>query len=190
MTLQEALKYDDLLKDNLMEKAATLNLREETASQIVEQHVIVIPDDARSGMIFLGNESASYKLGNVRLNLKNAIVAGLELFAAVSIPDTFWNYLQLLISAAFFIQKSTKQEVEKEEAYILYFLHQQDCYKIGIKENDFEHRFKLWCQDRQLEYPGEAKCEKARKNLYKSKTIDIEEEAIYLKEQVIGHVTP
>ena len=114
MTLQEALKYDNLLKHNLMEKAASLNLSEETASQIMDQHVLVIPDDARSGMIFLGNESASYKLGNVRLNLKNAVAAGLELFAAVSIPDTFWNYLQLLISAAFFIQKSTKQEVEKE----------------------------------------------------------------------------
>ena len=102
MTLQEALKYDNLLKHNLMEKATTLNLSEETASQIMDQHVLVIPDDARSGMIFLGNESASYKLGNVRLNLKNAIAAGLELLAAVSIPDTFWNYLQLLISAAFF----------------------------------------------------------------------------------------
>ena len=31
MTLQEALKYDNLLKHNLMEKAATLNLSEETA---------------------------------------------------------------------------------------------------------------------------------------------------------------
>lgn len=81
MTLQEALKYDNLLKHNLMEKAASLNLSEETASQIMDQHVLVIPDDARSGMIFLGNESASYKLGNVRLNLKNAVAAGLELFA-------------------------------------------------------------------------------------------------------------
>ena len=89
MTLQEALKYDNLLKHNLMEKATTLNLSEETASQIMDQHVLVIPDDARSGMIFLGNESASYKLGNVRLNLKNAIAAGLELLAAVSIPQPF-----------------------------------------------------------------------------------------------------
>lgn len=189
MTLQEALKYDNLLKHNLMEKAASLNLSEETASQIMDQHVLVIPDDARSGMIFLGNESASYKLGNVRLNLKNAVAAGLELLAAVSIPDTFWNYLQLLISAAFFIQKSTKQEVEKEEAYILYFLHQQDCYKVGIKENDFEYRFEMWCQGRQLEYPGKMNCEKAIKHLYKNKMIDIEAEMIYLREQVIGHVS-
>ena len=56
MTLQEALKYDNLLKHNLMEKAATLNLSEETASQIMDQHVLVIQDDARSGMIFLGNK--------------------------------------------------------------------------------------------------------------------------------------
>ena len=80
MTLQEALKYDNLLKHNLMEKAASLNLSEETASQIMDQHVLVIPDDARSGMIFLGNESASYKLGNVRLNLKTPL-------------QQAWNYL-------------------------------------------------------------------------------------------------
>ncbi|MFR7900889.1 MAG: hypothetical protein ACLU6Y_14495 [Ruminococcus sp.] len=153
MTLQEALKYDNLLKHNLMEKAATLNLSEETASQIMDRHVLVIPDDARSGMIFLGNESASYKLGNVRLNLKTPL-------------QQAWNYLlrsafQILFGiicsfnlCSLFIQKSTKQEVEKEEAYILYFLHQQDCYKVGIKENDFEHRFEMWCQGRQLEYPG------------------------------------
>ena len=82
-----------------------------------------------------------------------------------------------------------EQEVEKEEAYILYFLHQQDCYKVGIKENDFEHRFEMWCQGRQLEYPGKMNCEKAIKHLYKNKMIDIEAEMIYLREQVIGHVT-
>ena len=81
-----------------------------------------------------------------------------------------------------------EQEVEKEEAYILYFLHQQDCYKVGIKENDFEHRFEMWCQGRQLEYPGKMNCEKAIKHLYKNKMIDIEAEMIYLREQVIGHV--
>lgn len=117
MTLQEALKYDNLLKHNLMEKAASLNLSEETASQIMDQHVLVIPDDARSGMIFLGNESASYKLGNVRLNLKNAVAAGLELFAAVSIPDTFWNYLQPFL---FRNLRNRKLKKKKRTYYISY----------------------------------------------------------------------
>lgn len=122
MTLQEALKYDNLLKHNLMEKAASLNLSEETASQIMDQHVLVIPDDARSGMIFLGNESASYKLGNVRLNLKNAVAAGLELFAAVSIPDTFWNYLQLLSLQPFLFRNLRNRKLKKKKRtyYISY----------------------------------------------------------------------
>ena len=190
MTRQDAIEYDNWLKSGLMQEAEVLGLGEKSGGDLADRYITVIPDDERKGMVFLGEEAVSYKLGNVRLDLKKAIVAALELAASVSLPESFFNYLQLLIVGAFFIQKSTKQEVEKEEAYILYFLHQQDCYKIGIKENDFEHRFKLWCQDRQLEYPGEAKCEKAIKNLYNSKTIDIEEEAIYLKEQVIGHVTP
>lgn len=40
------------------------------------------------------------------------------------------------------------------------------------------------------EYPGKANFEKTIKNLYKNKMIDIEAETIYLKELVIGHVTP
>lgn len=54
---------------------------------------------------------------------------------------------------------------------------------------NFEHRFEMWCQGRQLEYPGKMNCEKAIKHLYKNKMIDIEAEMIYLREQVIGHVT-
>mgnify|MGYP000691821052 CR=1 FL=1 len=82
---------------------------------------LVIPDDPRKGMIFLGEESASYKLGNVRLNIKSAIIAALELVASVNLPESFFNYLQLLIVTAFVYSKATKQEIKQEDAYVLYF---------------------------------------------------------------------
>ncbi len=47
MTLQEALKYDKSSETPILwKKQLHLNLSEETASQIMDQHVLVIPDDA------------------------------------------------------------------------------------------------------------------------------------------------
>ena len=104
-----------------MQEAEVLGLGEKAGSDLADRYITVIPDDERKGMVFLGEEAASYKQGNVRLDLKKAIVAALELAASVSLPESYFNYLQLLIVGAFFIQKSTKQEVEKEEEHsILY----------------------------------------------------------------------
>ena len=139
-------------------------------------------------MVFLGEEAASYKLGNVRLDLKKAIVAALELAASVSLPESFFNYLQLLIVGAFFIQKSTKQEIGKNEAYILYFLHQKNCYERGIDEEDFQDEFKIWCEEKMESCPDGVKCKKALRTLCKYKVIDIEDGKIYLRERVIGYV--
>lgn len=96
--------------------------------------------------------------------------------------------MQLLIVGTFFIQKSTKQEIGKNEAYILYFLHQNNCYERRIDEEDFQSEFKMWCEEKLESYPDGAKCEKALRTLRKYKIIDIEDGKIYLKERIIGHV--
>ena len=61
------------------------------------------------------------------------IIAALELVASVNLPESFFNYLQLLIVTALFIQKATKQEIKQEDAYVLYFLHQRNCYEQGVR---------------------------------------------------------
>lgn len=187
MTRQEAITYDNWLKNELMQAAGELGLSEKAGSDIADRYIMVIPDDERKGIIFLGEKSASYKLGNIRMDLKKAIVAGMELAASVSLPENFFNYLQLLIVGAFFIQKSTKQEIGKEEAYILYFLHQRNCYERGIDEMDFQNEFKMWCKGNLENCPDRLECEKAIMRLYGQKMIDIEDGKIYLKECVIGH---
>ena len=188
MTRQDAIEYDNWLKSGLMQEAEVLGLGEKAGSDLADRYITVIPDDERKGMVFLGEEAASYKLGNVRLDLKKAIVAALELAASVSLPESLFNYLQLLIVGAFFIQKSTKQEIGKNEAYILYFLHQKNCYERGIDEEDFQDEFKIWCEEKMESCPDGVKCKKALRTLRKYKVIDIEDGKIYLRERVIGYV--
>lgn len=121
MTRQDAIEYDNWLKSGLMQEAEVLGLGEKSGGDLADRYITVIPDDERKGMVFLGEEAVSYKLGNVRLDLKKAIVAALELAASVSLPESFFNYLQLLIVGAFFIQKSTKQEIGKKRSLYIVF---------------------------------------------------------------------
>ena len=95
MTRQDAIEYDNWLKSGLMQEAEVLGLGEKAGSDLADRYITVIPDDERKGMVFLGEEAASYKLGNVRLDLKKAIVAALELAASVSLPESFFNYLSI-----------------------------------------------------------------------------------------------
>ena len=139
MTRQDAIEYDNWLKSGLMQEAEVLGLGEKAGSDLADRYITVIPDDERKGMVFLGEEAASYKLGNVRLDLKKAIVAALELAASVSLPESFFNYLQLLIVGAFFIQKSTKQEIGKTKLiYCISFIR-----KIAMKEELMRKIFRM-----------------------------------------------
>ena len=104
----------DWLKNVLVREAGTLGLSDKSGNDLVDRYITVLPDDERKGMIFLGEESASYKLGNVHLNLKRAIGAALELVASVSIPENFFAYLQLLIVGAFLSRNLRNRKLEKK----------------------------------------------------------------------------
>lgn len=188
MTTQEAMDYDNKLKNQLMSAAENLGLDKKIGADIVDNYIMVIPDDERKGLIFLGNNSASYKFGNITLDFKKAIIAGLELVASVSLPESFFNYLQLLIIGGFFIQKSTKEKINKLEAYIVYRLHVINAYEIGIPEEIFINDFRNWykkCKEKSLDVSEIAL---SIERLYQIKTLDIVEGKIYLKERVVGSV--
>lgn len=143
MTRQDAIEYDNWLKSGLMQEAEVLGLGEKAGSDLADRYITVIPDDERKGMVFLGEEAASYKLGNVRLDLKKAIVAALELAASVSLPESFFNYLQLLIVGHFLSRNLRNRRLEKNEAYILYFLHQKNCYERELMRKIFRMSLKF-----------------------------------------------
>lgn len=139
MTRQDAIEYDNWLKSGLMQEAEVLGLDEKAGSDLADRYITVIPDDERKGMVFLGEEAASYKLGNVRLDLKKAIVAALELAASVSLPESFFNYLQLLIVGAFLSRNLRNRRLEKTKLiYCISFIR-----KIAMKEELMRKIFRM-----------------------------------------------
>lgn len=139
MTRQDAIEYDNWLKSGLMQEAEVLGLGEKAGSDLADRYITVIPDDERKGMVFLGGEAASYKLGNVRLDLKKAIVAALELAASVSLPESFFNYLQLLIVGAFLSRNLRNRRLEKTKLiYCISFIR-----KIAMKEELMRKIFRM-----------------------------------------------
>ena len=139
MTRQDAIEYDNWLKSGLMQEAEVLGLGEKAGSDLADRYITVIPDDERKGMVFLGEEAASYKLGNVRLDLKKAIVTALELAASVSLPESFFNYLQLLIVGAFLSRNLRNRRLEKTKLiYCISFIR-----KIAMKEELMRKIFRM-----------------------------------------------
>lgn len=139
MTRQDAIEYDNWLKSGLMQEAEVLGLGEKAGSDLADRYITVIPDDERKGMVFLGEEAVSYKLGNVRLDLKKAIVAALELAASVSLPESFFNYLQLLIVGAFLSRNLRNRRLEKTKLiYCISFIR-----KIAMKEELMRKIFRM-----------------------------------------------
>ena len=61
MTRKEAMEYNDSLKKELKQAALQCGLEESAGTYIVDNFITVLPEDARKGMIFLGEDSASYK---------------------------------------------------------------------------------------------------------------------------------
>ena len=139
MTRQDAIEYDNWLKSGLMQEAEVLGLGEKAGSDLADRYITVIPDDERKGMVFLGEEAVSYKLGNVRLDLKKAIVTALELAASVSLPESFFNYLQLLIVGAFLSRNLRNRRLEKTKLiYCISFIR-----KIAMKEELMRKIFRM-----------------------------------------------
>ena len=187
MTRQEALQYDNELKNYLMLVAAENGLSGEIGANIVDNYIIITPDDVRKGMFFLGKDAVSYKFGNIFMNLKKALAAGLELAASVSQPESLFNYIQLLITCVLFIQKTTSYNINKIEAYIVYWLHIHNKYEYGVVEDVFIDEFKQWYQEQVRENVEFSIISEAIGRLYQIKAIEIFDGKLYLKEHVIGY---
>lgn len=90
MNGREAMECDDSLKRELEQAALECGLEKSVGTCIVDNYITVLPEDARKGMIFLGEDSASYKTGNIKIDLKKAVIAGLEFVASISKPESIF----------------------------------------------------------------------------------------------------
>ena len=186
MTRQQAVEYDNELSKELQEYASDCGEDKTVAANIVDNFVEFLPEDDMKGMIFLRNDPVSYKLGNARLDLKKAILAGLELAAAVSRPESIFNYIQMLIVSVLFIRSITRQELDGIEAHIVYLLHIKRAYQSGIKEEQFIHDLQEWYMQRENTMLERGTIVRAINHLYEMKVADFENGKIRLKEKVWG----
>lgn len=188
MTRKEAMEYNDNLKKELEQAALKCGLKESAGVYIVDNYITVLPDDARKGMMFLGEDSASYKAGNIKMDLKKAVIAGLEFAASINKPESVFNYLQLIIVSALFIGKSVKEDLNRLESYVVYLLHKEDAYDTGVEEERFIGDVQEWYQQKEGKTVGREDVTDAVNNLYKIKAVDFNSGNIYLKEHVWGEV--
>lgn len=188
MTRKEAMEYNDSLKKQLEQAALKYGLEKSAGAYIVDNYITVLPEDARKGMIFLGEDSASYKAGNIKMDLKKAVIAGLEFAASISKPESVFNYIQLIIVSAFFIRKSAKQELSKVEAYVVSLLHKKGAYDAGVEEERFINEVQEWYQQKEGKVVGREEVVDAINNLYEIKAADFNSGNIFLKEHVWGTV--
>lgn len=188
MTRKEAMEYNDSLKKELEQAALKCGLEKTAGAYIVDNYITVLPEDARKGMIFLGEDSASYKAGNIKIDLKKAVIAGLEFAASISKPESVFNYIQLIIVSVFFIEKSAKQELSRLEAYIIYLLHEKEAYNTGVEEERFIREVQEWYQQKEGKTVGREEVADAINNLYGIKAADFDSGNIFLKEHVWGTV--
>lgn len=188
MTRKQATEYDNELKNQLQDCAKEVFMDQQAGAYIVDNFIEFIPEDHIKGMILLGNDSASYKLGNARLDLKKAILAGIEFVASISAPESIFNYIQMLIISAMFIGKASKQELNGLEARIVYWLHTRSAYQIGIEEERFILSLQEWYQEKEGKTLTREDIVNAINHLYCINVADFREGNIYLKEKVWGEL--
>lgn len=63
----QAMELDGQIRKHLEEYSLQNGLNPAFGNTIMDKYLQIIPDTAKREMIFLGDKSVSYKLGNIRL---------------------------------------------------------------------------------------------------------------------------
>lgn len=186
MTRQQAMAYDEKLSKKLQEFASNCGENETVAKGIVADFVEFLPDNDVKGMVFLGNDPVSYKLGNARIDLRKAILAAVEFAASASRPESLFNYIQMLIISVLFIRSLTRQELNGMEAYTIYLLHEKGAYQHSIEEEQFILDMQEWYMQQKGIQLERGKVVETINHLYEMKIVDFENGRLCLMERAWG----
>lgn len=182
----QAMELDGQIRKHLEEYSLQNGLNPAFGNTIMDKYLQIIPDTAKREMIFLGDKSVSYKLGNIRLDIKSGLVAVAEFVASLSKPENVFQYAQLMIISVLCIVAISEKELDYDSAVVVYALHKQNAYATGTTLEQLKNEIERMIIDYQVEEFEMEKMDKYVSNLLKWKIIDIVEEKIYLKEIVWG----
>ncbi len=188
MNRAEARQLDCEIRKYLEGYSRERGLNMSFGDMIMDQYLEIIPDDMKREMIVLGKESASYKLGNARLDLKSVLLAAADFVASLGHPECLFQYIQLAIISVLCISVVMKKELDNNCAVIVYGLHISDAYRTGITTEQLRHKIDDMRENCQVEDFEMEWLEKNINELLKWNVIRMEEEKIYLNEKVWGKI--
>ena len=188
MNRMEARQLDSEIRECLEDFSIEQGLNPEFGKMIMDNYLEIIPDDSKREMIFLGIESSSYKMGNIRLDLKSVLLALAEFVSSLNKPETFFEYIQLVIISIFCVGAVTRKELDYNCAVIVYLLHKRNAYEIGFTVNQVKAEINKMRDNYQFEDFNMERLEKCIEDLLKWNVIRMEEEKIYLNERVWGKI--
>ena len=188
MNRMEARQLDCKIRECLESFSIEQGLNPEFGKMIMDNYLEIIPDDSKREMIFLGKESVSYKMGNIRLDLRSVLIALADFVASLNKPETFFQYVQLVIISIFCVGTITKKELDFNCAVIVSVLHRRNAYEMGFTVEQVGAEIKKMIDEGQLEEIDMESLDKNIRNLLKWNVICMEEEKIYLNERVWGKI--
>lgn len=188
MNRTEAKRLDYEIRECLDAFSIGKKLNPEFGRLIMDNYLEIIPDDSKRQMIFLGENSFSYKLGNIRLDLRSVLIALADFVASLSNPDTFFQYIQLIILSVLCVGALTKKEIDMNCAIIIDVLNKLNAYERGytveqIKKEVRQKKYKNVSGNFDIE-----KFDDYINSLLKWNVINIVDEKIYLNESVWGKI--
>lgn len=188
MNRVEARQLDCEIREQLARYSQNQKLDVLFGETIMDQYLEIIPDDSKRGMIFLGEKSASYKLGNARLDLKSVLLAAADFVVSLSQPESIFQYVQLAVISALCIGAAVKKELDFNCAVIVYALHQLDAYERAINTDQLKYKIEDMTEGSCMEDFAMERLERNINELLKWNIIRMEEEQIFLNEIVWGKI--
>ena len=147
MNRNEAEAWNQQTREYLIKMSGELEIEEDLVSQIIDQYLEIIPEASRKNMIIMGADSFSLKAGNIKLNMKCLIVAGAELLASISVPESLFNYIQLALLAFMFAGKVAIKKLSKDCSIVVYALDQLGAYDFYVNEERVKEKVDKICEE-------------------------------------------
>lgn len=188
MNRAEARQKDCEIREYLNAYCISNQLSQGFGEIIMDKYLEIIPDDTKRDMIFLGKESVSYKPGNIRFDFRSMVAAAAEFVTSLDKPESIFEYIQLGIVTIFCMEAITKKELSYNEAIIVYVLHERNAYMIGLTQEQLVNEIRTLKEGYKIKNFDFGKLDEAVENLLTWNILDIQEEKIYLKEQVWGKI--
>lgn len=186
MTRNEAERLNAQIIEYLAEYSQTLGIEKDFAVNTVDSYLEVIPETQKRDIVFLGKNARSIKPGNVKLDLKGLIMAAIELASSIGVPDNLFELIQLVLQGCIFIFKVTEVKLGKEEAEIVYVLHELGAYCNEVEESRVKEELRRMMEICRIESFDLGRFDTLVNNLLKIRVIDVTDGRIILKEYVWG----